>query len=77
MLECLLTWLFLQKLLELASLILNRLLHEMRPNTADGEVSHVHLHQVQDREYRPERDGGPKKLREVKCCEILFSQNTL
>lgn len=59
---CLPTWLFLQELLELASLILNRLLHEMRPDAADGEVSHVHLHQVQDREYRPEREGGPKKI---------------
>ncbi len=51
-----LTGLFLQELLELAPLILNRLLHQMRSDAADGKVSHVHFHQVQDREYRPKRE---------------------
>lgn len=42
-----LTWLFLQKLLELVPLIFNRLLHQMWSDAAQGKVSHVHLHQVQ------------------------------
>lgn len=39
-----------QKLLKLATLILNRLLHKMRPDVADSKIGHVHLHQVQHRE---------------------------
>lgn len=53
-----LTRLSVQKLLELATLILNRLLHKMRPDVADSKVGHVHLHQVQHRENRSVRQGG-------------------
>lgn len=51
--ERFLTGVFLQKLLELAPLKLNRLLHQMRSDASQGKVSHVHLHQVQHREYSP------------------------
>lgn len=46
-----------QKLLELATLILNRLLHKMRPDVADSKVGHVHLHQVQHRKNFSVRQG--------------------
>lgn len=47
-----------QKLLELATLILHRVLHQVRPDVADGKVHHVHLHQVQHRENLPGRQEG-------------------
>lgn len=50
-----------QKLLELATLVLHGLLHEVRPDVADSKVGHVHLHQVQHRENLPGRRGREDK----------------
>lgn len=44
--------------MELASLILNRLLHQMGPDAADSKVRHVQFHQVQHRENLPGNTGG-------------------
>lgn len=54
----LLTWLFVQDLLEFEPLVLNGLLQEMRPQALDGEVHHVGLHQTQDAEDFPDRNRG-------------------
>lgn len=59
--KCLLTGLFLQKLLELVPFILSRLLHQMRPDAAHCKISHVHLHQVQHGEYGPLEGGRQMK----------------
>lgn len=55
--ERFLTGVFVQKPLELAPLVLDRLLHQVRPEAGQGEVSHVHLHQVQHGEYGPRKEG--------------------
>lgn len=52
-----LTRLSVQELLELAALVLNGLLHEVRPDVADSKVGHVHLHQVQHGEDLPARQS--------------------
>ena len=51
-----LTFLSGQELLELVSLVFNRLLLNVRSDLLQGEVSHVHLHQVQHAEYLPAID---------------------
>jgi len=56
--EGFLTGVFLQKTLKLAPLVLDRLLHEVRPDAGQGEVRHVYLHQIQHGEYSPRKGGG-------------------
>lgn len=50
-----LTWLLVQNLLEFGPLILRSLLQEVRPQTLDGEVDHVSLHEPQDAKDLPEK----------------------
>lgn len=53
-LSVILTWLLVENLLEFGPLVLRGLLQEVRPQTLDGEVNHVGLHQAQDVEDLPE-----------------------
>ena len=55
--ECMLTLLRLQELVELLAFILHGLLLEVGPDLLNGEVGHVHFHQVQHLKDLPEAIG--------------------
>ena len=47
------TFLGLEELFELVGLVLDRLLLDVRADLLQGEVGHVHLHDIQHAEYLP------------------------
>lgn len=69
-LSVILTWLLVENLLELGPLVLCGLLQEVRPQTLDGEVNHVGLHQAQDVKDLPE--GTQSRLRNALHNKILY-----